>query len=142
VPVLVYENTLEGIEKYIHRLAGVEAGIKMNANSKDDTLKTAWFSAYKPNGVQVANQLDEVKEFAFASFAMLDRDGDGFIDKYELAAALQDPKLGVREKSFVGFLLRRLDDIKDAYHEEWISGHEGISRVDIQEYFRKIKRLD
>ncbi len=91
-------------------------------------------------GLRIADTFDEIKRFAFHAFTIMDNDGDGFITKEELTAALQDKALSWRERSFVSFLLRRVDDIKDSFNEEWAPDNEGISRADIQEYFTQLRK--
>lgn len=91
------------------------------------------------HGLSIADTLDEIKAFAFACFDRLDENKDGFVTRDELKHALDNSKTDWRSKSFISFLLRRIDDIKDAYEEEWAPNHEGISRADIQEYFHELK---
>ena len=87
--------------------------------SKDDSFQMAWFSKASPAGMSIADaELEEVKKFAFTAFSRLDANGDGFIERHELQAALDDAKTEWREKSFITFLIHRLDEIKDAYQEE------------------------
>src|SRR5262245_61090427 len=105
----------------------------------DDSFQMAWFSKASPSGMRTADvDLEEVKNFAFNAFGRLDANSDGFIERKELQAALDHPGTSEREKSFITFLIHRIDEIKDAYQEEWAQKNEGISRVDIQEYFRKL----
>jgi len=91
--------------------------------------------------LRVADTIAEVKVFAYESFDKLDLNGDGFITRQELVTALNDNRWGWREKSYICFLLRRLDDIQESYEEEWdCKGMDGVSRVDIQEYFKMIRK--
>ena len=101
-----------------------------------------WYKRQSPSGIRVADTLDEIKQFAYSTFDNLDKDGNGFISKSELQEALVSKDYDWRERSYISFLLRRIDDISEAYEEEWDSKEEGISKVDIQEYFkRRVSRM-
>lgn len=92
-------------------------------------------------GLRVADTLDEVKTFAYECFDLLDKDGDGFLTKGELNEAMTSDRFKWREKSFLCFMLRRIDDISESYDEEWdCKKGEGISRADIQEYFKMLRK--
>lgn len=105
----------------------------------DDTLETAWYKSSQPHkGMRVADAFDEIKQFAYGSFDQLDTNGDGFISRDELASALTKRGLDWRDRSFLTFLLRRLDDIQNSF-SEGLEREEGISRADIQEYFKAIR---
>ena len=86
--------------------------------------------------MNIADTLNEIKQFAYTTFEQIDKDGNGFISKEELQEVLVGSTLGWRERSYVSFLIRRIDDIAAAYEEEWQSENAGISRADIQEYFK------
>jgi hypothetical protein len=91
-------------------------------------------------GLRVSDTIQEVKVFAYESFDRLDKNGDGFITKEELVEALNSDCWDWREKSYICFLLRRISDIQEAYEEEWeCKKIDGVSRVDIQEYFKLIR---
>ena len=110
-----------------------------NSLDSGDAAEVAWMRTSQ-SGLRISDTFDEIKQFAFHAFTIMDSDGDGFITREELSEALTDNALSWRERSFVSFLLRRLDDIKAAYDEEWDPDNEGISRVDIQEYFKNLSK--
>ncbi len=92
-------------------------------------------------GLRVADTLDEVKTFAYECFDKLDKDSDGFLSKGELSEAMASGVYKWREKSFICFMLRRIADIAESYDEEWdCKKSDGISRADIQEYFRMLRQ--
>jgi len=108
-----------------------------------DASEHAWYEtkAAQTGGLRVADTLDEVKTFAYECFDRLDKNGDGFINRGELSEAMSDDRWDWREKSFICFLLRRITDIAESYEEEWdCKDAEGISRADIQEYFKMIRK--
>lgn len=107
-----------------------------------DIPEDGWYKNPSSNaGLRVADTLDEVRTFAFECFDRLDSNGDGFINQTELSDALNDSRWQWREKSFICFLLRRIHDISESYDEEWsCKASDGISRADIQEYFKSIRR--
>ncbi len=92
-------------------------------------------------GIRVADTLHEIKDFAYKTFDQIDEDRNGFISRTELQNALIKPDLDWRERSYISFLLRRLEDIASAFKEEWESKDDGISKVDIQEYFKQFKSV-
>lgn len=99
---------------------------------------TAWMG--KPTGgIHVGQTMDEIKNFALDTFDSIDIDGDGFLSKNELYSAYTDDEMTWRQKSFLIFLINKIDDIEKAFHEEWAPNTHGISRMDVQEYFRKLK---
>ncbi len=103
-----------------------------------DQSQTAWLK--RQDGICVKSSLNDIKVFAYGAYDSLDQDGDGFVTKAELSNGFTDPTLGWREKSFLLFLIRRLEDIAAAYAEEWAAEKcDGISRVDLQEYFDQIE---
>ena len=114
------------------------------SQSNSETSEQAWMypkAGTTSGGLRVADTLDEVKNFAYECFDMLDKDGDGFITKGELNEAMNNDRFKWREKSFVCFLLRRIEDISEAYEDEWdCKKGDGISRADIQEYFKMIRK--
>lgn len=99
--------------------------------------QTAWLKSQ--DGIDIKNSLTDIKNFAYATYDQLDQDGDGFISLAELHSSFSEPLRPWREKSFLLFLMRRLDDIEAAYDEEWAGQAKGISRVDLQEYFEQIE---
>jgi len=110
----------------------------MKRAKPDGGDEKSWYAQRTTGGLRISDTLDEIKTFAYRAFDELDNDGDGFISRTELETVLAGKTLASRERSFVSFLLRRLEDIESAYSEEWTQGGEGISRADIQEYFKKI----
>lgn len=85
---------------------------------------------------------DQIRQFAYESFDKLDANGNGFIETHELYDALHDPKLDMREKSYVTFLLTNQKEIADSVNEGIDPTQGGISRLDIELYFKlAISRL-
>lgn len=99
--------------------------------------QTAWLRSQ--DGICVKTSLNDIKVFAYGAYDSLDLDGDGFVTQTELSNAFTNPSAGWREKSFLLFLIRRIEDISAAYKEEWAVEKRGISRVDLQEYFEQIE---
>lgn len=112
----------------------------MTGTSQQEQSQTAWLRTQ--DGINVRSSLNDIKVFAYGAYDRLDQDADGFVTKAELSNGFTDPELGWREKSFLLFLIRRLDDIAAAYEEEWAEDQQGISRVDLQEYFEQIEVRD
>jgi len=110
------------------------------SQQRQEQSQTAWLR--HQDGISVKSSLKDIKIFAYGAYDTLDADGDGFVTKSELSNAFTDPALGWREKSFLLFLIRRIDDIAAAYKEEWAEDQKGISRVDLQEYFDQIEVHD
>jgi len=106
--------------------------------STRDANDAVWFAAKVD--VDVFAELDKIKSFAYGSFELLDADKDGFVTSEELYAALIMADTPWQEKTYLSFLLRRIDEIHSAYDEEWAPEHRGISRTDLQEYFDQLKR--
>ncbi|HEY9787661.1 MAG TPA: hypothetical protein V6D17_19895 [Candidatus Obscuribacterales bacterium] len=113
----------------------------LSGQEKRAQSTTAWLHK-EPTGISVRDSLEEIKDFAYKTFDQLDQDGDGFLSRQELHNAFTDELIGWREKSFVLFLMRRLDDIAGAYKEEWAPKGNGFSRVDLQEYFKMVEISD
>ncbi len=114
---------------------------------KEDKFDNAWFSrapaapepassAKKVSPVQ--KSIEEIKQYAYEAFDKLDANGNGFIEMDELAASLQDPNTPMREKSFISFLINNHDDIEKSCAEGAGEKKSGISRLDIEFYFRLV----
>lgn len=85
---------------------------------------------------------DQIRSFAYQAFDKLDKNGNGFIETDELYEALNDPNLDMREKSYVTFLLTNQKEIADSVNEGIDPTENGISRLDIELYFKlAISRL-
>jgi serine/threonine-protein kinase len=106
--------------------------------STRDANDAVWFAA--KTDIDVFAELDKIKKYAYNSFNIIDADEDGFITSDELYAALLKDNISWQEKTYLSFLLRRIEDIHSAYDEEWAPEHEGISHTDLQEYFDQLKR--
>lgn len=85
---------------------------------------------------------DQIRVFAYEAFDKLDANDNGFIETEELYAALNNPSLDMREKSYVTFLLTNQKEIADSVNEGIDPTQNGISRLDIELYFKlAISRL-
>ncbi|MBP9090376.1 hypothetical protein KBI23_05050 [bacterium] len=103
---------------------------------KDDFEK-AWVSNYVPKD-SAADAILQIKDYAYKAFDKLDSDGNGYIEKHELEAHLKDEKTPAREKSFITFLLNNQQAIADAVHEGSTSVKGGITRLDLEAYFKLV----
>ncbi len=114
-------------------------------NDKDDDFQNAWFSqssvtttgSFK-KASPVLQNMEEIKKYAYDSFDRLDANGNGFIETDELVAAMNDASTPMRDKSYIHFLLSNQADIASAAHEGHEDQKDGISRVDLELYFRLV----
>lgn len=111
----------------------------LDSSHTDEELHEEWQRPKRENGIQVADAFQEIQEFAYRSFEVMDKDSDGFISRSELNFFLNSSATSARAKSFIRFMLYRLDDIKKAYIEDVNPDTDGISRGDIKEYFDKLQ---
>lgn len=118
---------------------------EQTTTKKDDQFADAWFSkpvtqveqgAKKMSPVQ--KSIEKIKQYAYDAFDKLDTNGNGFIENDELIAALDDPNTPMREKSFITFLLSNQTDIAESCKEGAEEHKNGISRLDIEFYFRLV----
>lgn len=86
----------------------------------------------------VRQNFEQIKEFAYTAFDMLDKDGNGFIETSELYEAMNDPATPMREKSYIMFLLTNQADIAASAYEGSEDHKDAISRADLELYFRLI----
>lgn len=103
----------------------------------DDEFEKTWVMSYVPKGT-VQDSIGQIKEYAYQAFDDLDGDKNGFIEKNELEASLKDPAKSEREKSFITFLLTNQEAISDQVHEGASGPRHGISRLDLDAYFKLI----
>ncbi|HEY9676544.1 MAG TPA: hypothetical protein V6C76_00980 [Drouetiella sp.] len=108
-------------------------------SSTDEEIDLDWHKPYPINGVAIANAFQEIQDFAYRAFEVMDRDSDGFVSREELNHFLNASSTSLRAKSFIRFMLFRLDDIKKAFIEEHNPETDGISREDIREYFNGMR---
>ena len=105
----------------------------------DEEFYTAWQKPHRENGVGIAETFQEIQDFAYRSFEVMDKDGDGFVSRDELNHFLSSNATSLRAKSFIRFMLYRLDDIKNSFVEHVNPNKDGVSRGDIREYFDKLQ---
>lgn len=109
----------------------------MTAIECDDNFEKAWVSNYVPKD-SAKDAMIQLKEWAYKAFDKLDIDGNGYIEKHELEAVLKDPATEGREKSFITFLLNNQDAIAHSVHEGSTTVSGGISRLDMDAYFKLV----
>ncbi|MCW5821905.1 MAG: hypothetical protein KIT34_03830 [Cyanobacteria bacterium TGS_CYA1] len=114
-------------------------------NLNDDDFANAWLypqaetagtDQKKPDVVQ--QNIEAIRAYAYESFDKLDTNGNGFIETSELYDALEDENTPMREKSYIMFLLNHQDEISDCEDEGVPEMVDGISRMDLEHYFRII----
>ncbi len=87
------------------------------------------------------DNFQEIKEFAYEAFDKLDSDGSGYLDRDELIDALVSEQMMPAEREFINFLLTNQEQIANAFDEEDENNRAGISRADLDTYFRTIMNL-
>jgi hypothetical protein len=117
-----------------------------SVDPKDAAFQNAWFSMSDPKSSPAATaqktmspaqrNLEDIKKYAYDAFDQIDANGNGFIETSELNAVLADPDTPMRDKSFVMFLLSNQQDIANAVQEGTPEHRDGISRLDIEQYFK------
>ncbi len=131
---------LDKIDEYSD-LSSIEQAAKAPAQSQASPR-----AATTTQGMKRLNPLqqnfDQIRLFAYEAFDKLDANDNGFIETEELYAALENPALDMREKSYVTFLLTNQKEIADSVNEGIDPTQNGISRLDIELYFKlAISRL-
>ena len=115
---------------------------------KESPFQNAWFSRSNLKVPDLEKKLspvqqsfEEIKQYAYSAFDKLDTNGNGFIEANELTAALNSDATDMREKSFITFLLTNQDAIADSCHEGGFTVKGGISRLDIESYFKLVLNM-
>ncbi len=115
-------------------------GKENEESPKDQELENAWFSlSVDPQQKKLSpaqRNLEDIKKFAYDEFDKLDTNNNGFIEASELHAVMNDPNTPMREKSFIMFLLSNQQEIADSVQEGTPEYRDGISRLDIEQYFK------
>ena len=119
--------------------------MSLSQNMDDDDFANAWLYP-KSDSVQTAEKkpdivqqnIEAIRAYAYEAFDKLDTNGNGFIETSELYDALEDENIPMREKSYIMFLLNHQDEISDCEDEGVPEMVDGISRMDLEHYFRII----
>jgi hypothetical protein len=126
---------------YAAMLVG-ESENTMSLLPDEEDFDRRWLHAStEDHNLSVISNLAAVKDFAYKSFDVLDKDGNGFIETHELTGILESGSLDNREKSFVVFLLNNREQIAQMNDEGSQSPVDGISRSDIEAYFALLANL-
>lgn len=110
----------------------------------DENFQNQWFKHdfQPPPGKiiksPVQQNIENIKKYAYDAFDKLDTNGNGFIERDELLAAFEDDSVPMKDKSYIMFLLNNQKEIADAAREGSGPQEEGISRVDLELYFRLV----
>jgi len=110
----------------------------------DENFQNQWFKhdLTPPPGKKVISpvqqNIENIKKYAYDAFDKLDTNGNGFIERDELLAAFEDPAVPMKDKSYIMFLLNNQKEIADAAVEGSGAQEDGISRVDLEMYFRLV----
>lgn len=91
--------------------------------------------------VDLCSDITAIRDYAYGAFDKLDRNGNGFIERGELYAALASEQVDQREKSFISFLLNNQEAISEMVQEDEAGPRLGLSRGDLESYFALITRL-
>lgn len=130
---------LDKIDEYSD-LSSIEQASKAPAPPPSPRAATTTQGMKRLNPLQ--QNFDQIRLFAYEAFDKIDANDNGFIETEELYAALNDPNLDMREKSYVTFLLTNQKEIADSVNEGIDPTQNGISRLDIELYFKlAISRL-
>lgn len=107
----------------------------------DQNFDRRWLNEHTAEvNISTIKNLVEIREFAYKSFDLLDKDGNGFIETNELEEAMRSDRLGNRERSFIVFLLNNQEQIAEM-HDEGSGPRQGISREDLDDYFKLLSEL-
>lgn len=114
--------------------------------NKDDEFQNVWFSQSTTGAAHggqkkvspVRQNIEEIKQFAYDAFDKLDTNNNGFIETSELYAAMEAESTPMREKSYIHFLLTNQAEIADSAQEGSPENKDGISRPDLDLYFRLV----
>ncbi|MBS1994322.1 MAG: hypothetical protein JSS83_27610 [Cyanobacteria bacterium SZAS LIN-3] len=109
----------------------------MSQANENDDFENAWVSEYVPTGT-AADAIEQVKRYAYSAFDKLDQNGNGYIEKEELESFLKSADTPEKEKSFITFLLNNQDAISQSVLEGATSPKGGISRLDLDAYFKLV----
>ncbi len=111
--------------------------------NKDDDFQNQWLNQSQASPVAsekkvspIRRNFEDIKKYAYEAFDKLDKNGNGFIETDELYAAMQDEATPMKDKSYIMFLLTNQSDIANAAQEG--EQQDGISRVDLELYFRLV----
>ena len=110
---------------------------------KEDDFQNAWFSQApaepgKAKVNPVRQNMEDIKKYAYDAFDKLDTNANGFIETDELYVAMQDESTPMRDKSYIMFLLTNQADIAASAEEGSPENKDGISRIDLELYFRLV----
>lgn len=100
----------------------------------NEEFASAWFS----NANIVQQNIEAIRVYAYEAFDKLDTNGNGFIETEELYAAIDNEDIPMREKSYIMFLLTHQQEIADSQDEGVEDMRDGISRLDIEHYFKLV----
>lgn len=111
-----------------------------NLVDQDPNFDRRWLDADSASSDDTPD-IVAIRDYAYQAFDNLDCNGNGFIERSELYAALADESVGAREKSFISFLLNNQEAISDMVQEDQAGPSLGLSRGDLESYFALITRL-
>lgn len=114
----------------------------MTIQSDDEYFDRRWLhSSTREHEISAPLNLDDIRDFAYQAFDRLDQNANGFISRAELRNVLEHGGLDNRERSFVTFLLNNHAQIETINDDNDGEPPNGISRSDIEAYFKLIAQL-
>lgn len=112
----------------------------MNEDLKNNAdFQNEWFAQPAQKKLSPVQQnFEDIRKYAYEVFDKLDTNGNGYIERAELMAAFESENTDMRDKSYIMFLLNNQAEISDACLEGSGEQEKGISRLDIEMYFKLV----